>query len=117
MRPSPRARRRRLIHMIARRDTSVQMVPIDRVTVVNSRSRGQNKFKQIVGNIGRVGLKRPITVARREGPPDGDAGGGEYYHLICGQGRLEAMRALGATSVPAIVVEASHEELLIMSLI
>jgi ParB family chromosome partitioning protein len=49
-------------------------------------------------------------------PKRGDATGGKYY-LVCGQGRLEAFQMLGQTEIPALVVEASHEELYLMSLV
>ena len=47
--------------------TSVQLVPIDKIRVINLRSRNKTKFREIVENISKVGLKKPITVSRREG--------------------------------------------------
>jgi ParB family transcriptional regulator, chromosome partitioning protein len=92
-------------------DIHVQLVPIDNIHVVNPRGRGQTKFRQIVANIGKIGLKKPITVARREG-----RNGHAQYDLVCGQGRLEAYRSLGQDKVPALVVDVSRENLLLMSL-
>lgn len=97
--------------MIAKPETTVQMIPIERIAVVNPRARGKSKFQQIVANIAKLGLKRPITVAKR-GVKDDQP----QYDLVCGQGRIEAFKALGATSVPAIVVEATKDDLLLMSL-
>ena len=97
--------------MISRPNTQVEMIPIDRINVLNERARGKSKFRQIVDNIAHLGLKKPITVARRT-TPDGTV----HYDLACGQGRIEAYRALGQTEVPAIVIEASKEDLLLMSL-
>ncbi len=97
--------------MIAKHETTVQMIPIEQIAVVNPRARGKSKFQQIVANISMLGLKRPITVARR-GTKDGQP----QYDLVCGQGRIEALKALGATSVPAIVIETTKEDLLLMSL-
>jgi ParB family chromosome partitioning protein len=94
-----------------RHEPKVQMIPIDQITVVNARGRGKAKFKQIVANISHIGLKKPVTVARRRG-----AEGQSRYDLVCGQGRLEAFIALGQTEVPAIVVEATKDELFLMSL-
>lgn len=97
--------------MIDHRDTTVVRIPIDQITVMNPRERGKVKFKQIVTNISHLGLKKPITVVQRgvrEGKP--------IYELVCGQGRLEACRQLGETTVPALVIDASREELLLMSL-
>jgi len=92
-------------------DRQIRMIPIDRITVVNPRSRGRDKFKQIVANISTLGLKKPITVAER---PSNN--GSPRYDLVCGQGRLEAYQMLGEQEVPAFVVEATKEELLLMSL-
>jgi len=65
-----------------------------------------------VANIAELGLKRPITVARRDGDD-----GNPSYELVCGQGRLEAYRTLGQEMIPAFVISASGEDCLIMSLI
>src|SRR6185312_13875583 len=43
--------------------------------------------------------------------------GGPFYDLVCGQGRLEAYQALGQAEVPALVVTADPEDLLIASLV
>ena len=89
--------------------TSVQLVPIDKIRVINLRSRNKTKFREIVENISKVGLKKPITVSRRDGE-DG-------FDLVCGQGRLEAFVACGATEIPAMVVEIPIEERLLRSLV
>ena len=88
------------------------MIPIDQINVLNPRSRNKIVFQSIVSNISNLGLKRPITVARRAEPADGKS-----YDLVCGQGRLEAFIALGQTEIPAIVKEASKEECFLMSLV
>lgn len=46
----------------------VEFVPIDRVTVLNPRVRSRRNFEEIIDNIARVGLKRPITVSRKSEP-------------------------------------------------
>lgn len=89
----------------------VEMIPIERITVVNPRARNQRVFNEIVENIAQVGLKRPITVTRRA---EAD---GPFYDLVCGQGRLEACRALGHSEVPALVVSADEEDCLVSSLV
>jgi ParB family transcriptional regulator, chromosome partitioning protein len=92
--------------------TVIEQIPICEIRVVNPRTRNKGRFEEIVASIGAVGLKRPITVSRREVEPDGTR-----YDLVCGQGRMEACQALGATTVPAIVSDASREEQLVMSLV
>src|SRR4051794_423652 len=92
-------------------DHQVRMISIDQISVLNPRERGKKKFSQIVVNIDRLGLKKPITVSHVSGN-NGDA----RYELVCGQGRLEAYISLGQTEIPAIVVEAPKEDLLLMGL-
>lgn len=95
----------------ARPSQRIEWIALDRITVVNPRSRNKKTFKEITDNIAQIGLKRPITVTRRieaEGP---------FYDLVCGQGRLEAYEALGQVEVPALVVSADAEDCLIASLV
>src|SRR5262245_19033819 len=92
-------------------DPKVRMIPVAQIHVLNPRGRGKRKFAQIIANIADLGLKRPITVSHVCGS-NGDA----RYNLICGQGRLEAYIELGQTEIPAIVVEGSKEDLLLMGL-
>lgn len=89
----------------------VELVPIDRIKVLNPRVRNQRNFKEIVDNIAKVGLKKPITVTRRA------EASGPFYDLVCGQGRLEAYMALGQIEVPALVVSADQEDCLVASLV
>lgn len=92
-------------------DPMVRMIPVNQINVLNPRERGKKKFGQIIANIAKLGLKKPITVYHVEGK-NGDA----RYNLVCGQGRLEAFIALGQTEIPAILVEGDKELLLIMTL-
>ncbi|QDW41894.1 chromosome partitioning protein ParB [Bradyrhizobium sp. KBS0727] len=87
------------------------MIPISRITVLNPRARNKRQHREIVNNIEAIGLKRPITVSRRDGI------GGPRYDLVCGEGRLEAFQMLGQTEIPAVVIEASESECLVMSLV
>ena len=87
------------------------MIPIDLVTVVNPRVRNKRSFREIVDNIAELGLKKPITVTLRA------EAGGPFYDLVCGQGRLEAYKALGQKDVPALVVTADPEDCLVASLV
>ncbi len=89
----------------------VGMIPRDRITVINPRIRNKRDFAEIIDNIARIGLKKPITVTRRT------EAGGPFYDLVCGQGRLEAYIALGQAEVPALVVTADPEDCLVASLV
>lgn len=93
-------------------EKKIEWIPIAEIRVVNPRSRNKIKFQLIVSSIEAVGLKKPITVSRRAIEPDGTR-----YDLVCGQGRMEAMTALGQSAIPAIVTEASREERYLMSLV
>ncbi len=92
--------------------TDIHQIPVTDIHIPNPRSRNKVVFQEIINNIRALGLKRPITVTRK--PPDVD---GPPYNLVCGQGRLEAFKALGEPTIPAIVVEASQEEGFLMSLV
>lgn len=90
---------------------SVELIPIHQISVVNPRVRNRKVFREIIENISEIGLKRPITVARRATPE------GPRYDLLAGQGRLEAFRNFGQREIPAMVVDASAEDCLVMSLV
>lgn len=92
---------------------TVTLVAVDRIRILNPRYRDPKKFAKIVESIQNLGLKKPIKVSSRL-LADGEEPG---YDLVCGQGRIEAFQALGLTEIPAIVVEVSREERLLMSLI
>ena len=90
----------------------VELIPLDRVTVLNPRVRSRRNFEEIIDNIARVGLKRPVTVTRRIGD-DGQVS----FNLVCGQGRLEAFAELKVSQIPALVVDAADPDCMIMSLV
>jgi len=97
--------------MTVTRPQTIEMIPISRITVLNPRARNKRQHREIVNNIETIGLKRPITVSKHDGP------GGTRYDLVCGEGRLEAFQMLGQTEIPAVVIEASESECLVMSLV
>ncbi|MTJ91579.1 MAG: ParB/RepB/Spo0J family partition protein [Desulfovibrio sp.] len=87
----------------------ITIIPIEEINILNPRVRNQVIAEGIKQNIWDVGLKRPITVTRRKE--------GKKYDLVCGQGRLEAFIAGGATEIPAIIRNVSAEDAHIMSLV
>jgi ParB family transcriptional regulator, chromosome partitioning protein len=89
----------------------IELIPIDRITVVNPRLRNKNVYNGIVKNIAEIGLKRPITVTQRQGTD------GLQYDLVCGQGRLEAFRLLEQDHVPALIVAADPQDCLVASIV
>lgn len=90
----------------------IESIPISEIRVVNPRERNKVTFANIVSNIDKVGLKKPVTVARRDLEADGTR-----YDLVYGQGRLQAVARLGDSTVPAIVIDASPEDRYLMSLV
>lgn len=89
----------------------IASIPIDRINVLNPRARNRRQHREIVDNIDAIGLKRPVTVRRNP------AGNGDTFDLICGEGRLEALRMLGASEIPAVIIDAEEDECLVMSLV
>lgn len=89
----------------------VNLIPCDRIRILNPRVRNRRTFEAMVENIARIGLKRPITVAPRAGTDP------QEYDLVCGQGRLEAFIELKQDNIPAIVTEADESDCLVMSLV
>ncbi|MCE9591314.1 MAG: ParB N-terminal domain-containing protein [Planctomycetes bacterium] len=98
--------------MNQKRENPVTLIPVDEINVVNTRSRGKVKFKEIVASIAKLGLKKPITVTHA----GGKYGGGKY-DLVCGEGRLLAFRILGHTTIPARIQSVSAEDVLLMTLV
>jgi ParB family transcriptional regulator, chromosome partitioning protein len=89
----------------------IRMIPVDQIEVINSRERNGHVLGEITKNIKAIGLKKPIKVTPRVA-----ADGKERYLLVCGEGRLQAYKSLGETSIPALVVNVSDEDAFIMSL-
>lgn len=90
----------------------LKLIPIDCIEVINPRDRNKRVYEDIVDNIKKVGLKKPVTVTPRTGED-----GAERYLLICGEGRFNAFRALGQTEIPALVVDVDDEAAFIISLV
>lgn len=90
----------------------LRLIPVDRIEVLNPRERNEEAFDEIVENIAKIGLKKPITVSPRQGPD-----GNECFLLVCGEGRLKAFKRLGERRIPALIVTATDEDAFIMGLI
>ena len=89
------------------------LIPIDQIRILNPRHRDRRKFELVIESIKTLGLKKPIKVSVRSNQKEGEA----PYDLVCGQGRIEAFKALGHTEIPAIVADLPKEERLLMSLV
>jgi ParB family chromosome partitioning protein len=86
-------------------------IPVDKVKVINSRSRDQEQFDMNVQSIEAVGLLKPIRVN------DKFVERTEMYELICGEGRLLAHQKLGRPVVVAEVVTCTRKEAYLQSLV
>ena len=82
----------------------VKMIPVEQIEVLNPRDRNQKIFDEIVDNIKRVGLKKPINVISHPG-----LNSDKKYLLVCGEGRLTAFKRLGQTTIPAVVFDTDEE--------
>jgi len=90
----------------------VERIPIAAIAIENPRERSKASFEALVESIAKVGLKKPITVTRARGRADGKA-----FELVCGQGRIEALLALGEVEIPALVEEVGEEERMLRSVV
>ena len=88
----------------------IRLIPIDQIEVLNPRDRNEKIFAEIVESIRTVGLKKPISVTQ-------NVNSNLPYQLICGEGRIKAFKQLGATEIPARIIDVDKEEALIMSLV
>jgi ParB family chromosome partitioning protein len=88
----------------------IHLVPVEKIHVINPRSRDLKKFGVIVESIRVLGLKKPITVRQRQNNEDG-------YDLVCGQGRLEAFKKLGLLEIPAFIRGLSKSDAMLCSLV
>jgi ParB family chromosome partitioning protein len=91
----------------------IESISIAQIHIANPRARNRPRWQMMVANIREVGLKKPITVVRRSTTGQD----GKTFDLVCGQGRIEALIALGETHIPAIVIEAPKEDQFLMSLV
>ncbi len=91
----------------------IERIRIAEIQIANPRPRNHARWQMIVANIREVGLKKPVTLARRTTP----SSDGKVFDLICGQGRVEAFIALGESHIPAIIIEARREDQFLMSLV
>ena len=96
------------VRSMAQRD--YRMVPLDKIQVVNSRTREKKQFEENVRSIDQMGLYKPILVNKRNLKASG------MYELICGEGRLLAHMQLGKTHIKADVWDVDEDQAHLMTL-
>jgi ParB family chromosome partitioning protein len=92
--------------------STVYLIPISAINILNPRSRNKATFENIVRNIAEVGLKVPITVRLRAVPLEE-----KLYDLGHGEGRLRACERLGHQEIPAFIENITPEQAFDMSLV
>ncbi|NCH70059.1 ParB N-terminal domain-containing protein [Cronobacter dublinensis] len=92
------------------KDDQIHMIKISDIKIVIPRSRNKLRHSEITESIDASGLRKPITVRRIVDKK-------YQFALICGQGRLESLTALGEELTPAIVLDIDENKAYIMSLV
>ena len=92
------------------KDDQIHMIKISDIKVVIPRSRNKLRHSEITESIDTSRLRKPITVRRIVDKK-------YQFALICGQGRLESLTALGEELTPAIVLDIDENKAYIMSLV
>jgi len=88
-----------------------RMIPVDKITVLNSRNREMQQFDENVRSIEETGLLKPIVVNGRDLNKSG------AYELVCGEGRLLAHQRLKKPDIAAEVIDCDRKTALLYSLV
>lgn len=93
------------------KDRRREMIPTDKIRVMNTRTRDEGQFALNVQSIDAVGQIKDIRVNDKFLAKDG------FYELICGEGRLIAHQRLAKTHIRAEVVTCSRKQAYLESLV
>jgi ParB family transcriptional regulator, chromosome partitioning protein len=93
------------------KDRRREMIAIDKITVINSRTRDEGQFALNVQSIEANGQIKDIRVNDKFLAKDG------VYELICGEGRLIAQQRLGKTQIRAEIVTCTRKQAYLESLV
>jgi ParB family chromosome partitioning protein len=93
------------------KDRRREMIPIDEIRVINSRTRDEGQFALNVQSIEANGQLKDIRVNDKFVDKEG------FYELICGEGRLIAHKRLGRTHIRAEVVTCTRKQAYLESLV
>ncbi|MGD0464537.1 MAG: ParB/RepB/Spo0J family partition protein [Tepidisphaeraceae bacterium] len=93
------------------KDRRREMIPIDKIKVINSRTRDEAQFALNVQSIEAIGQIKDIRVNDKFLAKDGQ------YELICGEGRLIAQKRLGKTDIRAEIVTCTRKQAYLESLV
>ena len=93
------------------KDRRREMIPIDKIKVINSRTRDELQFALNVQSIDAVGQIKDIRVNDKFLHKEG------FYELICGEGRLTAQKRLGKPQIFAEIVTCTRKQAYVESLV
>lgn len=97
--------------IVLMKDRRREMIPIDKIKVINSRTRDETQFALNVQSIEAVGQINDIRVNDKFLSKTG------FYELICGEGRLIAHQRLGKAHIRAEVVTCTRKQSYLESLV
>src|SRR5437764_1914208 len=97
--------------IVLMKDRRREMIPIDKIKVINSRTRDEAQFALNVQSIESIGQIKDIRVNDKFLAKDG------FYELICGEGRLIAQKRLGKTHIRAEIVTCTRKQAYLESLV
>ena len=93
------------------KDRRREMIPVDKIKVINSRTRDEAQFALNVQSIDANGQIKDIRVNDKFLAKDG------FYELICGEGRLIAHQRLGKTHIRAEIITCTRKQAYLESLV
>ena len=93
------------------KDRRREMIPIDKIKVINSRTRDETQFSLNVQSIEAIGQIKDVRVNDKFFEKYG------VYELICGEGRLIAQRRLGKGQIRAEIVTCTRKQAYLESLV
>lgn len=99
------------VPILLMKDRRREMIPIEKIRVLNSRTRDERQFALNVQSIEANGQLKDIRVNDKFFAKDG------FYELICGEGRLIAQQRLGKTHIRAEIVTCTRKQAYLESLV
>lgn len=97
--------------ILAMKDRRYLMILIDKIKVINPRTRDEDQFQMNIQSIDNNGMLMPIRVNDKFLEKTG------FYELICGEGRLIAHQRLRKSEIKAEVVTCTRKDAYLQSLI
>ena len=99
------------VPIVLMKDRRRAMISIDKIKVINSRTRDEEQFALNVQSIEAVGQIKDIRVNDKFLARTG------FYELICGEGRLIAQKRLGQNEIRAEIVTCTRKRAYLESLV